>query len=144
MKTVAFDMMTRKDTLKLFLPLALFLLLLTSCGDLIPSEGNDDDDDESTATETSTGSTEDTTDSSSDDPAESLTSGEQLFTEKCAQCHGTQGTGGSAPSLVNCHHCTNTTTLQQKIQDTMPPRNPGDCADSCASDIAAYILATFK
>ncbi len=76
----------------------------------------------------------------------SFLSGKNLFKEKCANCHGDDGGGGSGgPSLIACATCNaGSETLINKISQSMPLSNADDCGQSCATDIATYILDGFN
>lgn len=66
--------------------------------------------------------------------------GEKIFKVMCVACHGPEGQGGRAPSLVKCHHCGSMEALIKEIAEEMPKGNPTVCADPCAADAAAYIF----
>jgi hypothetical protein len=83
--------------------------------------------------------------SSSDDspsPHDALMSGEQIYTQMCRSCHGAHGEGGTGPSLRD--EKKSQTELTAFIDAQMPLGDPDKCKGTCANDVAAYILATFK
>ena len=82
-----------------------------------------------------------------DDPEEPLLTGEQLFNQLCAGCHGLQGLGvqeqGPALSGNQCLSCNEEETLIELIQTQMPANEPENCIDDCARKIAQYIRENF-
>lgn len=72
----------------------------------------------------------------------SVTSGEALYKQHCASCHGPAGEGGSGKKLRGW--AKGQQELVSTIDLRMPPQNPAACAGQCAVDVAAYILANFK
>lgn len=75
----------------------------------------------------------------------SVTTGKGIYTAQCESCHGESGEGsGSYPALTlpSCESCTSYKELVAKIETSMPLRG-ALCKGSCATDTAAYILATF-
>ncbi len=71
--------------------------------------------------------------------------GQEDYNNQCASCHGLDGTGGAvAVSLVNCANCSGLDALSTYINNVMPLATPGSCVDSCASDVADYILTVFS
>ena len=73
-------------------------------------------------------------------------SGGAQYAADCAFCHGASGDGTASGSpLVGCLNCQSTfEALENKIQATMPPTDPGACVDACAADTAAHILCSFN
>lgn len=75
--------------------------------------------------------------SSSAAPTPQKTAAEQYLAQ-CSGCHGTNGNGttaiGSSRDLA---------ALTTYITNNMPKANPSLCIDTCASDIAAYILGGY-
>ena len=73
-------------------------------------------------------------------------SGGAQYAADCAFCHGASGAGTASGSpLVGCLNCQSTfEALENKIQATMPPTDPGACVDACAADTAAHILCSFN
>lgn len=65
--------------------------------------------------------------------------GEQTYEEVCSSCHGSGGTGGFAPSHVDCGMCDDYSELLTKIDEDMPKGDSGACTGGCAADTAAYI-----
>ncbi len=70
--------------------------------------------------------------------------GKIAYEAQCAVCHGTSGQGVTGPSLISCATCTTAEVLTSRIASTMPLGNSSSCNDSCASDVAAYILGSFQ
>lgn len=69
----------------------------------------------------------------------------EFYDANCASCHGESGLGTPiAPSLVSCANCNSFIQLQETILDTMPLGNTAACDDSCAADMAQFILAVFN
>ena len=82
-----------------------------------------------------------------DDLGATLQRGAQRYAQQCASCHGGSGQGGVGPALTNttsCPSCASFDSLWPRIRDTMPMSNPGACDESCARDVAAYILNGFS
>lgn len=71
----------------------------------------------------------------------SIAQGQIFYSQQCSGCHGVDGSGVSAPSLLNS---TNFDALRSRIDFTMPLGNSGSCTDnqsnSCATDTANYII----
>ncbi|HEY1075945.1 MAG TPA: cellulose binding domain-containing protein [Fontimonas sp.] len=73
--------------------------------------------------------------------------GEALYGELCVSCHQANGSGGYGPALDNtasCPPCERFDTLWERIDEAMPLRNPGQCVEDCARDIAAWIVNGFS
>lgn len=72
---------------------------------------------------------------------QSINRGLTFYGQQCSNCHGADGGGASAPSLLNSRVFD---SLRSRIDFTMPLGNPGACRDSqtssCATDIANYII----
>lgn len=68
--------------------------------------------------------------------------GQALYAELCATCHGTKGEGGIGPSLRGWGK--GESVLVSTIASSMPKGNVGKCTGTCASDVAAYILESFQ
>lgn len=76
----------------------------------------------------------------------SVASGAAIYAAQCTHCHGDDGIGnGLFPSLVlpACVSCSSQADLAARISETMP-LDGAKCTGSCAEDVAAYVLATFK
>ncbi len=58
-----------------------------------------------------------------------------VFNSKCIGCHGANGSGGKAPSLIG------KTPTASFIQTKMPRNNPGTLSSEQASDLVAYITS---
>jgi len=69
----------------------------------------------------------------------------EFYDANCGSCHGENGLGTPvAPSLISCANCSSFIQLQSYISDTMPLGNSAACDDSCAADMAQFILAVFN
>jgi hypothetical protein len=66
--------------------------------------------------------------------------GAELYAQKCAWCHGSNGEGDGGLPLRGCEICDSFGALSEKIEAEMPPDNPQDCVDTCAYDTAAFIF----
>jgi mono/diheme cytochrome c family protein len=72
--------------------------------------------------------------------------GEPLYAKQCASCHGTTLAGGEmAPTLIGPDFSANWNNLTmaellKRIQDTMPPENPGGLTRRVVADILAFML----
>ncbi|MFK7863621.1 MAG: c-type cytochrome [Pseudohongiellaceae bacterium] len=90
---------------------------------------------------TSTIAPEPTPEPEPDPLQQSINRGLTLYGQQCSNCHGADGRGVSAPSLLNSRVFER---LRSRIDFTMPLGNPGACRDnqasSCATDIANYII----
>jgi hypothetical protein len=71
----------------------------------------------------------------------SVLSGEALYKQHCASCHGPTGEGATGPSLRGWSR--GEVVLREAIETRMPPQNPAACQGACARDVTAYILAQF-
>lgn len=72
--------------------------------------------------------------------AQDADTGEDLYAEKCATCHGENGEGDIGPSHIGCSICDSLQGLIEEIENNMPTTDPEDCTDDCADDTAAYIF----
>jgi len=70
--------------------------------------------------------------------------GQGLFAELCAGCHDIDGSGISAPALINCSRCGDVDALTNYINVAMPQGNAANCTGICATDIASYVRAVFN
>ena len=70
--------------------------------------------------------------------------GKAMFEAMCSGCHGIDGSGVSAPELIDCSRCGDVDAVTGYINDAMPRNAPGNCVDQCATDIAAYVRAVFN
>jgi len=68
--------------------------------------------------------------------------GADLYAQKCARCHGSEG--GTGPSLSGCSICNSLEDLANKVNAEMPRDNPQDCTDACAYDTAAFIFVNLN
>ncbi|MBK9258299.1 MAG: DUF1592 domain-containing protein [Polyangiaceae bacterium] len=66
-------------------------------------------------------------------------SGEALYQKLCASCHGKLGEGTTGPRLVPWTR--GAETLVGIIDATMPKHDPARCVETCAKDVAAFILS---
>jgi hypothetical protein len=71
-------------------------------------------------------------------------SGEQIFQQSCAVCHGDNGEGRIGPTLIGCNVCDSVESLFNKIEPDMPSTNPSSCVDQCAWDVATFIFEVFN
>lgn len=74
-----------------------------------------------------------------------IASGKSIYLAQCRHCHGEKGDGnGLYPSLIEneCTTCSTQESLVSIITATMPLDGP-KCTDSCAADVATYIIDTF-
>lgn len=78
--------------------------------------------------------------------AESATlPGQESYAQLCASCHGTTGSGGSVNiSLINCANCGSHDVLSTYINNVMPLGAAASCVDTCADDIASFIIKAFS
>ncbi|HEY8910198.1 MAG TPA: cytochrome c [Desulfosporosinus sp.] len=67
------------------------------------------------------------------DPA--VARGLSVFNTQCIGCHGTNGSGGKAPTLIG------KTPAASFIQSNMPKNKPGSLSSAQASDLVAYITS---
>ena len=65
--------------------------------------------------------------------------GASIYYQQCASCHGNQAEGLAAWALNDATHSTD--LLSNLISDTMPPSNISGCVDTCATDVADYIVS---
>ena len=75
------------------------------------------------------------------DPASSdtpLSSGAELYGIHCERCHGPNGEGGVGQPINDWSD--GLQALVARIDETMPPGQAADCAETCAEDVAAYVL----
>lgn len=73
--------------------------------------------------------------------------GEQLYQRLCVGCHGTSLEGGGGPPLngdgfLSVWSSRTLADLVNKIEQTMPPGQPGSVSRPQAVDIAAFVLRT--
>ena len=75
--------------------------------------------------------------------ADPVRSGERIYREQCASCHGTRGEGTDdhyPRALVGERSVAG---LARLIAKTMPEDAPGDCVGEDAERVAAYIYESF-
>jgi hypothetical protein len=76
-----------------------------------------------------------------------LEAGKAYYDSQCAGCHGAEGLGGATQiPLVACSACDTQLELQNRIDQTMPPSDPGLCSNinGCAELTALYIRNKFS
>jgi len=71
--------------------------------------------------------------------------GEAIFNDKCAKCHGADGTGGDAPELVGGGFASDwdgltVAQLFDRTRQSMPQDNPGSMSRDDTSAIIAYLF----
>ena len=69
--------------------------------------------------------------------------GEQIFRQKCAACHGTAGEGTDDHYPRPLIGERPVASLARLIAKTMPEDAPGDCVGEEAQKVAAYIYGAF-
>jgi cytochrome c553 len=76
--------------------------------------------------------------------AQDVTRGGTLFKQQCATCHGEDLKGRGGPPLEGPDFSSRwlTSSLIDKIHNTMPQDNPGKLTGGQAADLAAYIQQT--
>lgn len=67
-----------------------------------------------------------------------------LFDRTCAVCHGTDGKGDIARSIVNSTLFKTSEDCVKFIDGLMPFHNPRKCKDACADNAARYIIDNFE
>lgn len=71
--------------------------------------------------------------------------GQEKYEAQCQGCHGSDGLGGAVGvTLRDCGNCASVDSLVAKITSSMPLGNASACVDTCASEIAHYILTVFN
>ncbi len=79
------------------------------------------------------------------DPVDPLATGRAIYGEQCAACHGPMGLGGAVNRpLVKCNLCEESGALEDYIAVAMPPSNPAACDETCAKNVARFILEEFN
>src|SRR5438876_936068 len=71
------------------------------------------------------------------------TTGEQIYRQQCAWCHGTAGEGHKKRYPHPLAGDKSVAQLTEIIQKTMPEDNPVKCAAEDARKVAAYIFDAF-
>jgi len=71
--------------------------------------------------------------------------GETLFGDKCAKCHGSDGTGGDAPVLVGGDFASDwdgltMAQLFDRTRQSMPQDNPSSLSREQTADLLAFLL----
>lgn len=71
--------------------------------------------------------------------------GEALYNDRCAQCHGPDATGGNAPAFVGAEFATGwdgmaLSDLFQRMKATAPASSPGSLTRDEVASLMAYIL----
>ena len=74
--------------------------------------------------------------------------GRAVYTEQCAQCHGSELSDGSAPALLGLAFRRTWSRPQVTVNDlhyiisaTMPPERPGSLSETQYLEVLAYIMA---
>jgi len=75
-------------------------------------------------------------------PSEKTQAAAQTYLTLCSACHGDWGEGSSAPSLWKMG--LDRDALVDKIDRSMPPKDPTLCTGQCAEDLADYVLTQFS
>lgn len=76
---------------------------------------------------------------------QTLLPGQEKYGQQCQGCHGSDGLGGAVGvTLKACANCGSVDSLVTKINDSMPLGSAQSCVDSCASEVASYILTVFN
>lgn len=78
------------------------------------------------------------------DPVGDFENGRSIYEASCANCHGGDGTGGVGPTLWGCASCGSVDQLIDLIETTMPQADAASCVDTCAEDVAAFILGEYN
>ena len=131
-------MFKNKFTLPAVLIALMFMLGgLAACGGEETAEGpvSEERSLQTESSETAAPVEKDAMDMPKGDPAQ----GETVYEQTCSSCHGSEGTGGHAPSHVDCGMCNDYSELFRKIENTMPHGEPGKCTGECSANTAAYI-----
>jgi mono/diheme cytochrome c family protein len=73
------------------------------------------------------------------------TKGASIYDDKCAKCHGSDGTGGDAPDLVGGGFAADWDGLSvqqlfDRTRTSMPQDNPGSLSRDETASILSYIL----
>jgi mono/diheme cytochrome c family protein len=73
------------------------------------------------------------------------TKGEAIYNDKCAKCHGVDGTGGDAPELQGGGFAADwdgltVTQLFDRTRQSMPQDNPGSLSRDETASIIAYLF----
>ena len=75
--------------------------------------------------------------------ADSPGTGEQIYRQKCASCHGAAGEGTDDHYPRTLAGQRSVAKLAQLIAKTMPEDAPGECVGEDAKRVAAYIYESF-
>ena len=70
-------------------------------------------------------------------------SGEQIYRQQCASCHGSSGEGTDDHYPLPLVGERSVAGLARLIAKTMPEDAPGDCVGEDAEKVAAYIYDSF-
>jgi cytochrome c len=76
--------------------------------------------------------------------SELAAAGKRVYDGRCAECHGAQGEGVSAPALIGDNASLSTygdgAALFAYIKRNMPADNPGSLSDQETLQVTAYVL----
>lgn len=64
-----------------------------------------------------------------------MTRGQSIYNNQCKVCHGTNGSGGSGPSLIG------KTPSASYIQANMPRNKPSSLSSEQVADLVVYITS---
>lgn len=78
--------------------------------------------------------------SSSDVVIPDITLGKRSYNAQCSRCHGADGSGGTSQVRLNPPVNPQGLDIIDFIRTAMPKGNPNNCGESCAINIASYIL----
>lgn len=67
-----------------------------------------------------------------------------LFEQNCAVCHGVDGKGDLAKSVVKSSLFKTSNDVVKFINTLMPFHNPGKCRENCADQAAQYVIDNFS
>jgi hypothetical protein len=73
------------------------------------------------------------------EPDPALAAGADLYAQHCANCHGADAAGFTAPNLIGWD--TGRDALIMRIDTTMPPGSADVCVGACATSIADWLLS---
>jgi len=71
--------------------------------------------------------------------------GEALYSARCQECHGVEGSGGNAPALAGAEFATGwdgiaLSDLFERVRTTAPASNPGSLNRNEIADVISYLL----
>lgn len=83
-------------------------------------------------------------DEPSNESRDRVASGETIYAAQCKSCHGARGEGGRGPTLRDMDRKYDEPGLVRYIDEKMPLGEPDRCRGTCAEDVGAYVMRTFK